>query len=149
DALDGNVALIGELKANEGVLALGLSSTIVGARTKAQSSLSEGHGLIRQLFIQGWEEWGKTITVPDAPPAVQREAYLSAAVLKVHEDRTFPGSMVASLSIPWGNSSDTLGGYHLVWARDCVEAALALLGIGGIEGGRRILSYLIAVQNAD
>ena len=149
EALDGNVALLGELNANEGTLALGLSSSIVGARTNARSSLSEGYRPISEKFAQGWEEWAKTITIPDAPPKIRREAYLSAIVLKAHEDRSFPGSMVASLSIPWGNSSDTIGGYHLVWARDCVEAALALLGLGRIEGCRTILSYLTAVQNAD
>ena len=149
DALDGNVALMGELNANEGRLALGLSNAIAGARTKARSSLSEEYRRICQKFAQGWEEWGKTITIPEAPSEVRREAWVSAIVLKVHEDRTFPGSMVASLSVPWGNASDSLGGYHLVWARDCVEAALALLGAGRIEGCRDIMSYLIAVQNAN
>jgi glucoamylase len=149
DALDGNVALLGELNANQGTLALSLSTSIIGARTNARSSLSEGYGPICEKFAEGWEEWAKTFTIPDAPPEVRREAYLSAIVLKVHEDRSYPGSMVASLSVPWGNSSDSLGGYHLVWARDCVEAALALLGVGRIEGCRNILSYLIAVQNAD
>src|SRR5262249_47452453 len=141
--------LLGELNTNEGVLALGLSNTITGARTKAQSSLSGDYRSICEKFAQEWEEWFKTLTTLDAPEEVRREAYLSAIVLKVHEDRTFPGSMVASLSVPWGNSSDSLGGYHLVWARDCVEAALAILGAGRIEGCRNILSYLIAVQNAD
>ena len=149
DALDGNVALIGELNANEGRLALGLSNAIAGARTNACSSLSEEYRTIREKFTQGWEEWGKTITVPDAPSEIRREAYISAIVVKTHEDRTYPGSIVASLSVPWGNSSDSLGGYHLVWARDCVEAALALVGVGRIEGCRDIMSYLVAVQNAD
>jgi glucoamylase len=148
-ALDGNVALIGELNASEGRVALGLSNTIVGARTKARSSLSEEYRRTREKFTQEWEAWGKTIIVPDAPSEVRREAYISAIVLRTHEDRTFPGSMVASLSVPWGNSSDSLGGYHLVWARDCVEAALALVGVGRIEGCRHIMSYLVALQNAD
>jgi glucoamylase len=149
DALDGNVALMGELNANEGRLALGLSSTIAGARTNARTSLSEGYGYLREKFAQQWDEWAETITIPDASPEVQRAAYLSAIVLRTHDDRTFPGSMVASLSVPWGNSSDSLGGYHLVWARDCVEAALALVGVGRSEGVRKIMSYLVAVQNAD
>jgi glucoamylase len=42
EAIDGNVALLGELPATQGTLALGFSDTIVGARTKARSSLSEG-----------------------------------------------------------------------------------------------------------
>jgi glucoamylase len=149
EAGEGNVALLGELQANEGTLALGLAETVEGARTLARSSLSEGYGQIRQRFIDGWQEWGKTLVIPDAPADVEREAYLSAVVLKVHEDRTYPGSVVASLSVPWGNSSDSSGGYHLVWARDCVKAGLALFAVGQVDDARRMLSYLIANQTAD
>jgi glucoamylase len=78
-----------------------------------------------------------------------REAYLSAVMLKVHQDRSYPGSMVASLSVPWGNASDSTGGYHLVWARDCVEAGLALLAVGKPHDAGVMLSYLVAIQNAD
>lgn len=149
EARDGNVALLGELAENQGTLAMGLSDTVVGARTKARSSLSEGFSAIRKQFVTGWQEWGKTLTLPDAPEDVLREARLSAAVLKVHQDRHYPGSIVASLSVPWGNSSNNSGGYHLVWARDCVEAGLALLGLGQVSDARSMLSYLIAIQNAD
>src|SRR5262245_49865697 len=71
---------------------------------------------------------GKNSRHSGCPADIRREAYLSAVVLKVHQDRAYPGSIVASLSVPWGNSTDTIGGYHLVWPRDCVEAGLALLG---------------------
>ena len=124
EAIDGNVALLGELPATQGTLAIGFSDTIVGARTKARSSLSEGRHSIRQRFIEGWQQWGQTLDIPDAPADIRREAYLSAVVLKVHQDRAYPGSIVASLSVPWGNSTDSIGGYHLVWPRDCVEAGL-------------------------
>jgi glucoamylase len=149
EAIDGNVALLGELQATQSTLALAFSNTIEGARTNARSSLSEGYHSIRPRFIAGWQQWGESLAIPDAPPDVRREAYLSAVVLKVHQDRTYPGSIVASLSMPWGNSSDTIGGYHLVWPRDCVEAGLALLGIGQIDDARSMLSYLIAIQNGD
>jgi glucoamylase len=149
EALDGNVAVMGELQEDHGTLALALSEDIIGARTKARSSLSEGFASIRQRFVARWEEWGKGLEIPDAPADVLREAYLSAAVLKVHQDRSYPGSTVASLSVPWGNSSDSSGGYHLVWARDCVEAGLALLAVGQVDDARSMLSYLIAIQNAD
>jgi glucoamylase len=149
EARDGNVALLGELQENHGTLALALSFDTIGARTKARSSLSEGYASVRQRFVAEWEEWGKCLEIPDAPADIRREAYLSAAVLKVHQGRTFPGSIVASLSVPWGNSSNNSGGYHLVWARDCVEAGLALLGVGQIEDARTMLSYLIAIQNPD
>jgi glucoamylase len=149
EAIDGNVALMGELPRSQGTLALGLSDTILGARTKARSSLSQGFHAVRDEFITEWQEWGKSLAIPDAPADIQREAYLSAAVLKVHKDRSYPGSIVASLSVPWGNSNDASGGYHLVWARDCVEAGLALLGVGQVEDARSMLSYLVAIQKSD
>jgi glucoamylase len=148
-ASDGNVALLGELQSSEGTLVLGLSNSVKGARTKAHSSLSEGYKSIKRRFIAGWEKWGKSLTIPDVPAAIKREAYLSAVVLKVHEDRSYPGAVIASLSVPWGSASDSSGGYHLVWARDCVEAGLALFAVGQTDDARSMLSYLIAVQNAD
>jgi len=149
EATNGNIALMGELPESQGILALGLSDTVKGARTKALSSLSEGLPAIREHFVEGWHEWGKGLAIPDAPADILREAYLSATVLKVHKDRSYPGSIVASLSVPWGNSSDNSGGYHLVWARDCVEAGLALLGVGQVDDARSMLSYLVAIQQAD
>ena len=149
EALDGNVALMGEFADQEGVLALGFSEHIVGARTLARSAIAEGYDTMRERFIQDWEEWGRKLVIPGGSLAVEREAYVSAVVLKVHEDRSFPGSIVASLSVPWGNASDSSGGYHLVWARDCVEAGLALIGVGEVEDAVWMLCYLIGTQHDD
>ena len=149
EAADGNVALLGELEENTGTLALSFAETVEGATTLACSSLSTGYSAIRRHFIEGWQRWGKTLRIPDAPHDVKREAYLSAVVLKVHQDRTYPGAIVASLSVPWGNSNDSSGGYHLVWTRDCVEAGLALLAVGQVEDARCMLSYLISIQLPD
>jgi glucoamylase len=149
EATEGNVALLGELRENEGTLGLGFSETVEGARTLARSSLGRGYAAIRRRFIDGWREWQKTLTIPEAPAQVRREAFVSAIILKIHEDRTYPGSVVASLSVPWGNSSDSSGGYHLVWARDCVEAGLALFACGQVSDTRRMMSYLVATQTAD
>jgi glucoamylase len=149
EALDGNVALLGEINGTEGTLALGLSESVTGARTKALSSLSVGCATVRERFIEGWQEWGRRLQIPDAPADIQREAYLSAAVLKVHQDHSYPGSIAASLSVPWGSATDTIGGYHLVWGRDCVEAGLALAAVEQTRDARRMLAYLVAIQNAD
>ena len=93
----------------------------------------------------------------DWPPALNKllsadsHALLqrSAAVIKCHEDRTFPGALVASLSVPWGEASSSRGGYHLVWARDLVESAGAFVALGCLADAQRILGYLIATQQAD
>ena len=148
-AEDGNVALLCELSGPAGELALGFNETPEGARTLAATSLALGFTTARDDFQAGWEEWGKTITLPSTRPELADEALVSATVLKVHEDRTFPGAIVASLSIPWGNTSNSRGGYHLVWTRDAVESALALLTTGQREDAIRVVSYLSATQLAD
>jgi GH15 family glucan-1,4-alpha-glucosidase len=57
--------------------------------------------------------------------------------------------MVASLSVPWGDRGEERGGYHLVWPRDLVECAGALLALGALEDARNVLRYLIATQLED
>ncbi len=69
-------------------------------------------------------------SVAELSPALQAQIATSAMVLRVHQDKTYPGAMIASLSIPWGNSKDDIGGYHLVWPRDLVESAGGLLALG-------------------
>ena len=146
---DGNVALMGELDASDGVLAVGLAQTPEGARTLAASSLAEGYGRIRERFMAGWREWGSHLDLPTSTPELAEEACRSAMVLKVHEDRTYPGALVASLSIPWGNHHNDPGGYHLVWTRDAVEAGLGLLAAGAVEDTQLVLGYLEATQGED
>lgn len=148
-AENGNVALTAELAKNEGVMALGFANTLEGARTLVYSSLNEGFAKITEDFAREWRQWRRELKLPQVPPDLEDEALLSAAVLRVHEDTTFPGATVASLSIPWGNASDNSGGYHLVWTRDAVEAGLAQIAIGQIESAHRLLSYLIATQCED
>jgi glucoamylase len=59
--------------------------------------------------------------------------------------------MIASLSIPWGDSKGDheLGGYHLVWPRDLVNSAGALIALGHNVLARRTLRYLLSTQEAD
>jgi glucoamylase len=149
EARDGNVALMAELAENSGTLAIGFGNTIEGAETLARSSLAEGVAAARERFIADWERWAENLDIPEAPEAVLSEAYISATVLRVHDGKSFPGALVASLSIPWGNTSDSIGGYHLIWTRDAVEAGLAMAAIGKVRSARHMLSYLVATQRED
>ena len=148
-ASEGNVALMGELPGNDGLLALSFAGTLSGAKTLSRSSLADSYDEMRTLFVGQWSEWGKTLTIPFTSPELEREAQLSAAVIKMHEDRTYGGALVASLSVPWGSSHDDLGGYHLVWTRDAVEAAFAMIAVGQVVDAARTLAYLIGTQAAD
>ena len=87
----------------------------------------------------------------DLPDSVIDLYRMSAAVLAVHEDKRASGAMIASLSIPWGNtkSDHELGGYHLVWPRDLVNSAGALIALGHSVLARRTLRYLMSTQEED
>ncbi|WP_210528201.1 glycoside hydrolase family 15 protein [Rubellimicrobium arenae] len=148
----GNVAVMGELAAGSGTLALAFAASREGAVTLARSSLADGMDAIRAEAIRGWSDWAarvRPLSWGNLDPGLLDQGRRSAAVLKTHEDRSFPGAIVASLSVPWGNSRDDLGGYHLVWPRDAVNTGLGLLASGQTEDACRMLAYLTATQQDD
>lgn len=149
EAGPGEVALTAQLPIT-GTLALGISSSREAAATLALQSLAAGFVSRWTKYCQGWQQWLDTVHWPPKQ-AVESFALLrrSATVIKCHEDRTFPGAFVASLSVPWGESSYSRGGYHLVWARDLVETAGALVALGCVADAQRILIYLISTQQAN
>ncbi|MGH7671109.1 MAG: glycoside hydrolase family 15 protein, partial [Gemmatimonadaceae bacterium] len=150
----GNVALMGEL-ARSATLALGFSASGESAAVRAVSALQQDFDAVWNGEIDRWRAWhARTRADRDGDLGLQdqrqRDALrTSAMVLQVHRDKTFLGAMVASLSVPWGNSKDDLGGYHLVWPRDLVESAGALLALGAVEEARDVMRYLVATQNED
>jgi glucoamylase len=153
DAGPGNVALIGELP-RRAILALGFGSSAEAAATLAISSLIQPFDNILQQQIADWETWQarcaeRSPPTLDLPDAIREQLVVSSIVLRAHLDKTYPGAMVASLSAPWGYASNELGGYHLVWPRDLVQSAGALLALGAEPEARDTLRYLIATQNAD
>jgi len=149
----GNVALTAELP-HRAVLALGFGSSAEAAATLAISSLLQPFDSVLQQHIAPWQAWhaerSERHAVPlDVPSALAEELLVSTIVLRTHQDKTYPGAMVASLSIPWGDSGNERGGYHLVWPRDLVETAGALLALGAEQEARDTLRYLIATQLDD
>lgn len=152
-AENGNVSLIGEVDlTGDGtfVTALGFGTTASEAAHRAHASLLRGFADARSDFIDGWTSWHARLGANGSveAPALAR---VSATMLRCHEDKRMPGAIIASLSIPWGDtkSDDDLGGYHLVWPRDLVEVAGGLIAAGAHKDAVRVLSYLRATQNAD
>jgi glucoamylase len=153
-AENGNLACTGEvdLAASNGefVLALGFGAIWSEAGQQVRSSLLEDYSELRQHFVLHWKKWQDTLIKLDEP---QREYDLyraSTAVLRTHESKDFLGGIIASLSIPWGfnKGDEDLGGYHLVWPRDLVETAGALLAAGAATDAVRVLGYLESTQEA-
>jgi glucoamylase len=144
----GEIALMGELP-REATVALGLGQSKESASTLAAASLAEDFEEAWRIQVEAWKNWGETVKVPDLPAGLKRTFERSAMVLRTHGDRTFRGAMVASLAVPWGETSTSRGGYHLVWPRDLVESAGALGASGALDDARDVLRYLMATQQAD
>ena len=149
----GNVALMGKLP-RYAVLALGLATSREAAATLAISALLQPFELAWQQQVTAWRDWHlhcdiRSPAYAELPENIRRQLTVSSMVLRVHQDKIYPGAMVASLSIPWGNTKDDVGGYHLVWPRDLVECAEALSALGAHTEARNILRYLIATQHDD
>ena len=152
---NGNVAVTGEidLAASGGtvVLALGFGATAADAGQRAVASLRRDFDTVAANYISGWQQWHSTRVAPPTTPDTRPLVDFSAAIMRVHESKTFPGGVIASLSVPWGfnKSDDDLGGYHLVWPRDLVETAGGLLAAGANDDAVRALRYLRSTQEAD
>jgi glucoamylase len=149
----GNVALIGALP-RKAVLGLGFGGSVQAAATLAISSLLEPFDNLLERQTAAWRQWHVSRSEharaqPDKSDLLTDQFILSSMVLRSHRDKTYPGAMVASLSAPWGNSRDDRGGYHLVWPRDLVQCATALLALGAAPEARNTLRYLITTQKQD
>jgi len=155
-ATDGNIALMGEIDlkqegepgAREFTLAIGIGEGQHTALQKVANSLAAPYPGLRTRFIEQWHRAAN----PEWLAAKSRDGgklmRASHNVVLAHEDKTFSGAFVASASIPWGQvkGDDDLGGYHLVWTRDMVQTATALIACGRVETARRALVYLVCTQ---
>ncbi len=154
-APDGNVALTGELDLRRGrefTLGLAFGDTFQSAVTTLFQSLGLPFGRQRRRFIEQWNRGCRHILPLDRVARDGGRLYhMSQSLLLTHEDKTYPGAMIASLSIPWGDAKgdEDLGGYHLVWTRDLVNSAGGLLAAGNLETPLRALIYLATTQRPD
>jgi glucoamylase len=150
----GNVALIGELSPRHSILALGFGSGTEAATTLARTALTEPFAVAWERQLTAWTRWHAAAVpeetlVANLPEECAAQVQISTMVLRVHQDKTYAGAMVASLSVPWGNTREEREGYHLVWPRDLCESAGALLAVGALREARNALGYLVATQTED
>lgn len=155
-AEQGNIALTGEVdipESGEFTIAIAFGRSYQSAATKLFQSLAEPFESHRLAYVRQWQravinpQFDFSNDTPDAGGMYR----LSRCVLLAHEDKVFQGALVASMSIPWGEtkSDDDLGGYHLVWTRDLVHSSTALLATGQTGTPLRALIWLAAIQRPD
>ncbi len=133
----------------EFTLAIGIGEGHHTAAQKTMSALATPFQEQRARFIVQWQRAAHPDWLAAAAQDGGKLMRTSHAVLLAHEDKSYSGAFVASASIPWGQvkGDDDLGGYHLVWTRDMVQTATALLACGRAETARRALTYLACTQH--
>jgi glucoamylase len=155
-AENGNIALTGEIDPRGGcdfVVAVALGQSYESTAAKLLQSLADPFEKHHRGYVRQWKR-----TVVDSRHEYVEDTgdggstyRLSRCVLLAHEDKVFEGAIVASMSIPWGETKaeEDPGGYHLVWTRDLVQSATALLATGQTGTPLRAAIWLAAIQHAD
>lgn len=154
-ATEGNVAMAAQLDIPRGeTLTIGVA--FGDNLHRASSTLFQSLGLSfdehKARFVRQWERAGRGLAPLDAHAGDGGRLYrASNGLILAHEDKSYPGAIIASLSIPWGDAKgdEDLGGYHLVWTRDICQSALALLAAGDTTTPLRSLIYLACTQRQD
>ena len=158
-ATDGNVVQVGQL-ATQGksrtvraTLALGFGATGDEALRTANASLTRAFPAVRDAYEEGWAAYLDSLAPAPASvadPGLRTQYDVALMTLKAHEDKTYPGANIASLTVPWGQAinadEEGVGGYHLVWSRDLYQVATAQLAAGDEAAANRSLDYLFDVQ---
>lgn len=155
-ARDGNIAVIGELdisRTRTFKLGLGLGFALTSATSTLLQSLVVPYEVQRARFQEQWHRGCCDILSLRKVSGDDGRLYrTSHSLLQAHEDKTYPGAIIASMSIPWGEvrgDDDGLGGYHLVWTRDLCNCATGFIAAGNLETPFRVLIYLAALQRPD
>ena len=137
---------------------IGFGADTAAAQTAALASLGTGLDEVLRRFNGegdhvGWEDYIASLEhlprLAEQSTDGGRLAYASALMLKVQEDRTYAGALIASLSNPWGDTVDATNpstGYKAVWPRDFYQVAMAMLALGDTETPLAAFRYLPQVQ---
>ncbi len=136
---------------------IGFSEHPAAAAAYAGETMVDLDGALRRFNGEGsaigWEDYIASLT--ELPRIAQQStdggklAYASALMLKVQEDRTHAGALIASLSNPWGDTVDATKpstGYKAVWPRDFYQVAMAMAALGDRETPLAAFRYLPQVQ---
>ncbi len=153
-AFNGNIAMMGEIDVaqhREFTLAIGFGEGHHAALSGTMGSLVTPFNVHLAKFIEQWHRAASPRALAAKSQDGGRLLEISHNMLLTHEDKLYSGAFIASASIPWGGykSDDDLGGYHLVWTRDMVQTASALIACGRAETARRALVYLACSQKPD
>ncbi len=158
----GNIVLVGQMDkvtdTTTADFALGFGATTAAATAQARATLNTGYAEVLARYNGtgsrvGWEDYLASLSeLKSLVPYTEDNGkllYASALALKVQEDRTSAGALIASLSNPWGDAVTTdvsTTGYKAVWPRDFYQVAMALAALGDRQTPVAAFRYLPTVQ---
>ncbi len=163
----GNVSLTGVLaelptdKSFTTDLAFGFGYSEQDANNAAKKTLATGYQSVLANYngqgdAVGWQDYMASLSALSDMSAMATDggklAYSSALVLKVQEDKTHAGALIASLSNPWGDTVSAASGatgYKAVWPRDFYQCAMALLALGDTQTPKTAFEYFKKIQVND
>lgn len=153
-ANDGNIALTGalDLKHREFTLGLAFGDTQHHAIATLFQALGTPFEEHHKRYTEQWDRTSSRQLPLEKGSSDKGNLYHSScSLILAHEDKSYPGALIASLAIPWGEArgDKDQGGYHLVWTRDMVNSASALLASGETATPLRALIYLAVSQQED
>ncbi|MGK7897345.1 MAG: glucan 1,4-alpha-glucosidase [Xenococcus sp. (in: cyanobacteria)] len=160
----GNVAMMAQLptmsagQTSTFDIVVGFGGSYTKATEQADGSLRVGYDSLLAKFngtgaAVGWEDY--LASLDNLPAMISqtgdngKQLYASAFVLKTMEDKSNAGALIASLSVPWGdtvNANTFATGYRAVWPRDFYQVAMAFLALGDTETPLVAFEYLPQVQ---
>jgi glucoamylase len=152
-APNGNIALTGEMDltgTREFTLGLAFGNSQHHAVSTLLQTLSTPFAEHSKRYAEQWLRSSAGILPLEKASGDGGNLYrASFSLLRAHEDKSYPGAFIASLSIPWGEAvgDENQGGYHLVWTRDMVNSADAMLAAGDRTTPLRALIYMGVTQH--
>ena len=153
-APDGNVLQTGEI-ALDGTTTFTLALGFGGSTAAAEDAARAGLDAVSQRGPRPTRRSGTaTSTGWRLPPRALTGELLTQynvalMTVKAHEDKTYRGAFIASLTLPWGfatNADEGGGGYHFVWARDLYQQVSSLLAAGDRAAAERAVTWLFTHQ---
>jgi glucan 1,4-alpha-glucosidase len=154
----GNIVQTGEIPTDgpqtRFTLALGFGPDTAAARAAADGSMGTTFDTVAATYQAQWAGYLAGLApAPDRLTGDLATQYnVSLMTVKAHEDKTYPGAFIASLTLPWGQvvNADGAGGggggYHFVWARDLYHQVTSLLAAGDRAAATRAVDWLFSRQ---
>lgn len=144
---------------NSFTLGLGFGTSQQSAVSTVQATLSKSVDAQISDYSRGWQDYNKQLTPLKSSisgltsaqlPILRTDYYQSVNVVKASMDKTFPGAIVAGVSVPWGQTTFAgdprmlfAPGYREVFARDAYEAWTGLFTAGDLKSAQDITKFLL------